>query len=80
MIFYQTGDFPEAMKEIIDLKSKAAGLDNSRLPKFTDAEKTMVKGQALLQFTIFLTRIHLLNNLNEDNYTKITIHAYYTVL
>ncbi|CAG5121822.1 unnamed protein product, partial [Candidula unifasciata] len=38
------GDYPEEMKERIAARSKAQGLNESRLPAFTDAEKQIVNG------------------------------------
>ncbi|XP_075714784.1 cytosolic beta-glucosidase-like [Rhinoderma darwinii] len=40
------GDYPAVMKSEISRKSKAEGLTTSRLPEFTDDEKSMIKGTA----------------------------------
>lgn len=42
---FGTGDYPDVMKEFIGRKSRAAGLNESRLPTFTEEEKTLVKGK-----------------------------------
>jgi len=41
---YGTGDYPEIMKTRVSAKSKAGGLNKSRLPAFTDREKVLNKG------------------------------------
>ncbi|XP_075050832.1 cytosolic beta-glucosidase-like [Mixophyes fleayi] len=40
------GDYPTVMKSEISRKSKEEGLTTSRLPEFTNEEKTMIKGTA----------------------------------
>ncbi|XP_063313903.1 cytosolic beta-glucosidase-like isoform X2 [Pelobates fuscus] len=40
------GDYPEVMKAEISNRSKEQGLKSSRLPEFTNEEKTMIKGTA----------------------------------
>ncbi|CAK8692258.1 unnamed protein product [Clavelina lepadiformis] len=41
---YINGDYPEVMKTFVDARSAAQGEPTSRLPSFTDDEKTMIKG------------------------------------
>ena len=41
---YVDGDYPPVMKFQIEHKSKEQGLNQSRLPVFTDDEKRLVKG------------------------------------
>ena len=36
---YVNGDYPEIMKQMIAKKSRQRGLDDSRLPRFTEKEK-----------------------------------------
>lgn len=43
---FKNGDYPEIMKDRIQLRSTLEGLPSSRLPEFTDEEKDMVKGTA----------------------------------
>ncbi|XP_072030792.1 lactase/phlorizin hydrolase-like [Amphiura filiformis] len=40
----KTGDYPDAMKWKVGNKSIAQGLNESRLPSFTEEEKAMIKG------------------------------------
>uniref|UniRef100_A0A8C5LYM6 Cytosolic beta-glucosidase n=1 Tax=Leptobrachium leishanense TaxID=445787 RepID=A0A8C5LYM6_9ANUR len=40
------GDYPEVMKVEVSKRSKEQGLQNSRLPEFTNEEKVMMKGTA----------------------------------
>ncbi|XP_053314306.1 cytosolic beta-glucosidase-like [Spea bombifrons] len=40
------GDYPEIMKTVVSKRSKAQGLQTSRLPEFTNEEKNMIKGTA----------------------------------
>lgn len=41
---FKTGDYPDVMKEYVKAKSDAQGLPASRLPEFTEEQKTMLKG------------------------------------
>ncbi|XP_060595948.1 lactase/phlorizin hydrolase-like [Ruditapes philippinarum] len=41
---YVNGDYPEIMKEQIDRRSKVEGLNESRLPPFSEEEKRLVNG------------------------------------
>lgn len=41
---YIDGDYPPIMKEVIAAKSKAMGMKESRLPTFTEEEKSLIKG------------------------------------
>ncbi|KAL3857520.1 hypothetical protein ACJMK2_012180 [Sinanodonta woodiana] len=41
---FVNGDYPEVMKRQIEKKSKAKGLKRSRLPEFTEEEKSYIKG------------------------------------
>ncbi|KAK3085076.1 hypothetical protein FSP39_023890 [Pinctada imbricata] len=43
---YVNGDYPQVMKDQIEEKSRLQGLANSRLPKFTDAEKMEIARSA----------------------------------
>ena len=38
------GNYPSAMRSRIDTRSKAENLSESRLPRFTDEEKKIIKG------------------------------------
>ena len=38
------GDYPEIVKTLVAQKSRAGGLNQSRLPTFTEEEKKMIKG------------------------------------
>jgi len=42
---FNGGDYPQMMKEKIYENSMAAGLTQSRLPSFTEAEKAMLNGK-----------------------------------
>lgn len=39
---FKTGDYPEVMREKVDFKSDAVGLNQSRLPSFTEEQKAML--------------------------------------
>lgn len=41
---FATGDYPEVMKKFIDRKSEKQNISVSRLPKFTEDQKNMIKG------------------------------------
>ena len=41
---FGNGDYPAVMRSQIDSRSKAENLSESRLPKFTDDEKQVIKG------------------------------------
>lgn len=41
---FVNGDYPDVMRKYIDKKSAEKGLDVSRLPTFTEEQKTMIKG------------------------------------
>ncbi|KAJ8046000.1 Lactase-phlorizin hydrolase [Holothuria leucospilota] len=41
---FKNGDYPDVMREKIDRKSDAQGLNQSRLPEFTEDEKRMISG------------------------------------
>ncbi|KAJ8044360.1 Lactase-phlorizin hydrolase [Holothuria leucospilota] len=43
---FKTGDYPEIMRKKVDAKSKARGLEKSRLPHFTEEQKTMLLGSS----------------------------------
>jgi len=43
-IYHADGDYPPVMREYVDRKSKEQGLDESRLPTFTDEQREWVKG------------------------------------
>mgnify|MGYP001801570252 FL=1 len=42
---YVNGDYPDVMKEYVKNMSDAQGLSPSRLPEFSDAEKTEINGE-----------------------------------
>ena len=42
---YVNGDYPDVMKEYVKNMSDAQGVPQSRLPEFSDAEKTNIKGE-----------------------------------
>lgn len=48
------GDYPEVMKEFIARKSLEQGLNVSRLPTFTEQQKTMLKGKGKTVFLQYL--------------------------
>ena len=41
---FKNGDYPDTMKWKVGNKSIAQGLEESRLPEFTEEEKEMIKG------------------------------------
>lgn len=41
---YGTGDYPQVMRDKVDAKSEAQGFDESRLPYFTEEQKTNLRG------------------------------------
>ena len=41
---FVNGDYPEIVKALVAQKSQAGGLNESRLPSFTEDEKKMIKG------------------------------------
>uniref|UniRef100_A0A3Q2CJ91 beta-glucosidase n=1 Tax=Cyprinodon variegatus TaxID=28743 RepID=A0A3Q2CJ91_CYPVA len=43
---FKNGDYPEAMKAQVLVKSELQGLSESRLPSFTEEEKNLIKGTA----------------------------------
>ncbi|XP_076603669.1 lactase/phlorizin hydrolase-like [Chaetodon auriga] len=43
---FKTGDYPDAMKWQVGNKSELQGLSESRLPSFTDEDKSFIKGTA----------------------------------
>ena len=43
-IFHPDGDYPSVMREYVDRKSKEQGLNQSRLPYFTEDEVNYIKG------------------------------------
>ncbi|XP_030613965.1 lactase-phlorizin hydrolase-like [Archocentrus centrarchus] len=43
---FKNGDYPEALKWQVGNKSEIQGLSESRLPSFTEAEKSFIKGTA----------------------------------
>ncbi|KAM4731093.1 lactase/phlorizin hydrolase-like [Anableps anableps] len=43
---FKNGDYPEAMKAQVLVKSELQGLSQSRLPSFTEEEKNFIKGTA----------------------------------
>uniref|UniRef100_A0A3B3XC26 Lactase n=1 Tax=Poecilia mexicana TaxID=48701 RepID=A0A3B3XC26_9TELE len=43
---FKNGDYPEALKAQVLVKSELQGLKQSRLPSFTDEEKNLIKGTA----------------------------------
>lgn len=54
---FNNGDYPEIMKETIDRRSREQGLSESRLPKFTDDEKEMIKGEILEKIYRYILNI-----------------------
>ena len=42
---YVNGDYPDVMKEYVKNMSDAQGVTPSRLPEFSAAEKTDIKGE-----------------------------------
>ncbi|BFZ09251.1 hypothetical protein BsWGS_12290 [Bradybaena similaris] len=57
-IFSESGDYPEVMKQLIGDKSRRQGFAASRLPEFTDSEKTLNKGAAdFLGLNHYTTRL-----------------------
>lgn len=42
---YKDGDYPQVMIDYVGNKSRDQGLPQSRLPKFSDAEKNNIKGR-----------------------------------
>ena len=70
-IFGEDGDYPQIMRDIVYEKSMAQGLNESRLPTFTDAEKELNKSKyfsqelkpascSLFQFSVNHPRSNLL--------------------
>ena len=45
---FGNGDYPNVMKDYVSLRSTAQGLTNSRLPEFSDAEKTENSGNLIM--------------------------------
>ncbi|CAN2389019.1 Lactase-phlorizin [Pristimantis euphronides] len=55
---FKNGDYPEVMKWQVANKSELQGLQNSRLPVFTDEEKTYIQGTAdVFSINIYATKI-----------------------
>ena len=47
-----TGDYPPRMKQRVYEYSMQQGLNKSRLPEFTEAEKLMIKGKIIMNHII----------------------------
>ncbi|BFZ09250.1 hypothetical protein BsWGS_12289 [Bradybaena similaris] len=57
-IFSESGDYPEIMKQLIGDKSRRQGFAASRLPEFTDKEKSLNKGAAdFMGFNHYTSRL-----------------------
>ncbi|XP_069838750.1 lactase/phlorizin hydrolase-like [Dendropsophus ebraccatus] len=55
---FKNGDYPEVMKWQVASKSELQGLQTSRLPDFTDEEKTYIQGTAdFFSINIYATKI-----------------------
>ena len=52
---FGTGDYPDIMKWQIGNKSIEQGINKSRLPTFTDEEKTLIKGKEIWQIGTLLS-------------------------
>lgn len=60
------GDYPEIVKTLVAQKSRAGGLKKSRLPVFTEEEKSMIKGtHDYFAFNTYST--YLVTNWNYTN-------------
>ncbi|XP_070832686.1 lactase/phlorizin hydrolase-like [Chaetodon trifascialis] len=68
---FKTGDYPDAMKWQVGNKSELQGLSESRLPSFTDEEKSFIKGTAdIFCVNHYTTKIasHVTARLNPQSY------------
>ncbi|XP_023192574.1 lactase-phlorizin hydrolase isoform X2 [Xiphophorus maculatus] len=68
---FKNGDYPEAMKAQVLVKSELQGLSQSRLPSFTEEEKNSIKGTAdMFCVNHYTTRIvtHITGLLSPHSY------------
>uniref|UniRef100_A0A3P9M8Q0 Lactase n=1 Tax=Oryzias latipes TaxID=8090 RepID=A0A3P9M8Q0_ORYLA len=68
---FKNGDYPEAMKEQIEIKCEFQDLPNSRLPSFTEDEKNFIRGTAdVFCINHYTTKIvnHLTDQLTPPSY------------
>ncbi|XP_015240203.1 PREDICTED: lactase-phlorizin hydrolase [Cyprinodon variegatus] len=68
---FKNGDYPEAMKAQVLVKSELQGLSESRLPSFTEEEKSFIKGTAdMFCVNHYTTRIvtHITGPITPDSY------------
>ncbi|XP_055494620.1 lactase/phlorizin hydrolase-like isoform X2 [Leucoraja erinacea] len=68
---FKNGDYPEAMKWAVGNKSELQHLPTSRLPQFTEKEKTYIRGSAdVLCINTYTTKIvsHQINKLKTFSY------------
>ena len=56
---FGNGDYPTAMKDYVSRKSTAQGLSKSRLPEFSEAEKTLNKGKCILFIAVHVFAVHV---------------------
>ncbi|XP_075685341.1 lactase/phlorizin hydrolase-like [Rhinoderma darwinii] len=81
---FKNGDYPEVMKWQVANKSELQGLQSSRLPAFTDKEKTYIQGTAdVFSINIYATKIvrHKTSRLTPpsfENDIDINVEAYPT--
>lgn len=48
---YLHGDYPQIMKNLLELKQKEEGDERCRLPNFSEEEKKIIKGNLKCRFT-----------------------------
>ncbi|XP_068103184.1 lactase/phlorizin hydrolase-like [Hyperolius riggenbachi] len=68
---FKNGDYPEAMKNQIAIKSALQGLPSSRLPEFTQEEKAFIQGTAdVFSINIYTTKLvqHKTTKLNPPSF------------
>ncbi|XP_015240208.1 PREDICTED: lactase-phlorizin hydrolase-like [Cyprinodon variegatus] len=68
---FKNGDYPEAMKAQVLVKSELQGLSESRLPSFTEEEKNLIKGTAdMFCVNHYTTRIvtHITGDITTASY------------
>ena len=63
------GGYPEVMRTRIDARSRAQNLSESRLPKFTDTDKKIIKGMKNQLYIVYSMHVSvwLINNVQTVN-------------
>lgn len=65
---FDNGDYPQTMIDKIGNKSQAQGFPESRLPKFTEEEKMMLKGSADFLGLNYYTAAYVRNKIQDINW------------